>query len=306
MGSDRPASTDGAAASRWWLWLGGCAVLLLIPLFLLVVGLPGGNDDHEHAEPPAADFGMAHVHGLGIDPADQSLYAATHFGVFRIVQGRAERVGDMQDTMAFTVVGPKTFLASGHPDFAKDDEPLLGLIRSTDAARTWQPVSLRGEADFHALQVAHDRVYGYDSTSGSFLVSGDDGASWQRRSALPIRDFAVSPSDPEVVVATTEHGVVRSVDGGRSWQPVPGAPALVVLASTPEALFGVDVQGQLHTSDDIGTTWEALGQAGGAPEAITAVSSSNGSRIVVAHSGGTVAESIDDGATFTTLYRETS
>lgn len=300
MGSDRP---DTAATSRWWLWLGACAVLLLVPLLLLVVGLPGGEDDHEHAEPPAADFGMAHVHGLGIDPADQSLYAATHFGVFRIAQGQAERVGDMQDTMAFTVVGPKAFLASGHPDFSKDDEPLLGLIRSTDAARIWEPVSLRGEADFHALQVAHDRVYGYDATSGSFLVSGDDGLTWQRRSVLPIRDFAVSASEPEVVVATTEQGVVRSTDGGRNWRAASAAPALVVLASTPQELLGVDLQGQLHVSADLGATWVARGQSGAAPEAITAMATSGGSRVVVAHSGGTVVDSVDGGMTFTTLYR---
>jgi hypothetical protein len=66
----------------------------------------------------------------------------------------AERVGDSyQDTMGFTVVGPNRFLGSGHP--ATDDlPPLLGLIESTDAGKTWEHVSLLGEADSHVLRSA--------------------------------------------------------------------------------------------------------------------------------------------------------
>jgi photosystem II stability/assembly factor-like uncharacterized protein len=301
VGSVRTDDSTSGTHGRWWLWLGACAALLLVPLVLLVVGLPG-DEDHEHAPPPSPNFGMAHVHGLGVDPGDQGLYAATHFGVFRVSDGQAARVGDMQDTMAFTVVGPRTFLASGHPDFSTDDEPLLGLIRSTDAGRTWQSVSLRGEADFHALRVADGRVFGYDSTSGSFLVSGDDGQTWDRRAVLPMRDFAVNPAEPDVVLATTERGLVRSTDGGRSWQSLPAAPALVVLSHTPQALVGVDTTGRLHTSSDAGTTWTALGETGGEPEAITAVDSVHDRRIVVAHSGGTIVESTDGGRSFIAVY----
>ena len=38
--------------------------------------------------------------------------------------------------MGFTVVGPDTFLGSGHPDIRATDPPLLGLIESNDAAQT--------------------------------------------------------------------------------------------------------------------------------------------------------------------------
>jgi len=133
------------------------------------------------------------------------------------------RVADRyQDTMGFTVTGPNTFLGSGHPDFVADpDFPTrLGLIRSDDAGESWEIVSLGGAADFHALHSAHGLVYGWDSGTGRFMVSADDGASWDVRSTLDMFDFAVSPTDPYLLLATTTtQGIVRSIDGGRTWQP---------------------------------------------------------------------------------------
>jgi hypothetical protein len=170
------------------------------------------------------DPGLIHVHGLGINPADGTLYAATHTGLFAVRDGVGQRVADrLQDTMGFTVVGPDHFLGSGHPDFRDtqlyqpDRRPLLGLIESRDAGRSWQPLSLLGEADFHALQIAHGLVYGYDATGQRFMVTRDR-RRWQVRSTVELVGFAVSPTDPELVVATTGGVLLRSTDGGRHWQ----------------------------------------------------------------------------------------
>ncbi|MGH8573776.1 MAG: hypothetical protein ACREX8_14560, partial [Gammaproteobacteria bacterium] len=83
----------------------------------------------------AGDSGPVHVHGLGINPSDRSLYVATHTGLFRVghAETRAKRVGSSdQDTMGFTIVGPNRFLGSGHPDLNEAREKnlpsLLGLI----------------------------------------------------------------------------------------------------------------------------------------------------------------------------------
>jgi hypothetical protein len=40
------------------------------------------------------DPGLAHVHGLGVNPADDLLYVATHFGLWRVDDDGAERVGN--------------------------------------------------------------------------------------------------------------------------------------------------------------------------------------------------------------------
>ncbi len=255
------------------------------------------------------DPGVAHVHGLGVDPADGVLYAATHYGLFRLPrQGEATRVaGRMQDTMGFTVTGPRSFLGSGHPDFAKDPHlpPRLGLIRSTDAAETWQSVSLGGEVDFHALHAAHGRIYGWDAGSGRLMVSADQGRTWETRSTLGLRDFAVSPRNAEELLATTERGLVRSTDGGRTWSAVPGAPVLAVLSwPRADALYGVAPNGTVRHSADGAASWTQRGSAGGAPEALAVDDRGGTQTLYVAVRDRGVLASRDGGTSFTTRYAE--
>ena len=253
-----------------------------------------------------ADPGVVHVHGLGVDPGDGTLYAATHTGLFSVPeQGRAVRVADRyQDTMGFTVTGPRTFLGSGHPDLREDSPRLLGLIESTDGGRTWTPLSLRGEADFHVLHAAHGRIYGYDSTSGTFMVSGDR-KRWDRRATLPMRDFAVSPDQSDTLLATTERGLARSSDGGRRWQRVDGVPAVLVLAWAEDgSLYGVGPDGTVQHSADGGSTWTRRGAAGGEPEAITVDVRDGGETLYLAVRGRGILSSGDGGRTFTTRYTE--
>jgi hypothetical protein len=258
--------------------------------------------------PVEVETGVVHVHGLGVDPADGTLYAATHTGLFRIPgQGPAERVANRaQDTMGFSVVGPGRFIGSGHPDFREDEvrPPLLGLIESDDAGLTWERLSLHGEADFHALVAAHGLVYGYDSTSGTFMVT-EDRQEWKRRSRLPLRDFAVDPADPDGIVATTEQGPVGSSDGGRSWAPLQGAPVLVVLAWTAGAgLIGAAVDGTVHRSADSGRTWTRTGSAGGPPEAVAVDDRAGAPSLYVAVEGKGIVVSDDGGRTFAVRYAE--
>ena len=41
------------------------------------------------------DPGLVHVHGLGVNPADGLLYAASHSGLFRVDEkGRADRIAN--------------------------------------------------------------------------------------------------------------------------------------------------------------------------------------------------------------------
>ena len=258
--------------------------------------------------PLEVETGVVHVHGLGVDPGDGVLYAATHSGLFRVPeQGKAQRVANRaQDTMGFSIVGPGQFIGSGHPDFREDDvrPPLLGLIESDDRGETWDRISLHGEADFHALHAAHGNVYGYDSTSQTFMVSRDR-KEWDRRSKLPMADFAVDPDDPDTLLATTQQGVVRSTDGGRKWTPVAGSPTLVVLAwSENGALYGVTPDGTVQRSEDGGTTWGERGSVGGQPEAMTVDVRDGNETLYVAASDRGIVASADQGRTFTTRYSE--
>lgn len=262
----------------------------------------GGASSGPSGPAPELELGLEHVHGLGVDPADGVLYAATHFGVFRLPEGQEPvRVAErFQDTMAFTVVGPRTFLASGHPDFRKDPDlpPRLGLIRSADAAQTWQPVSLTGTADLHALRSAAGTLYAADSTAGTLLASADDGVTWEVRSSVAALDLAVRPDDPQVVVLTSPGGALRSTDGGRTLAPL-SAPALVMLGwESPDALYGIDAGGQVHASGDGGASWQARGALGAEPEALAVVDGV----LYAAADGRGILQSRDGGASWTVRY----
>ncbi len=241
----------------------------------------------------ATDSGPQHVHGVGINPADGALVIATHTGLFRAMPGeqRARRIGDLyQDTMGFTVVGPDQFLGSGHPDARADLPPLLGLIRSADGGRTWDPVSLLGKADFHVLRAAGRQVYGFDSTKARLLVSGDGGRSWDERTPPePLVDLAIDPRRADHVVASGERGLFTSTDAGRRWRPLSRDRA--GLLAWADALYLVDGRGKVQRSADAGRDWAPVGAIGGQPAAFA----SSGRELYVALHDGTVKRSTDGG-----------
>jgi hypothetical protein len=249
------------------------ALVLAVPVFVWA-GVRLAGRDGTPGGLAADDPGVAHVHGLGVDPADGSLYVATHYGTFRLGPSNdIRRVGDSyQDTMGFTVAGPSRFLGSGHPDVPgrqRGQPTRLGLIESTDAGSSWRDVSLSGEVDFHGLAFAHDRVYGWDSGSGRFMVSADR-RNWETRSALPLRSFAVDPDDAEHIIGAGPDGLIASRDGGRTWTKAPG-PALAVLSWDRSAgLVGATAGGDVHRSGDGGATWTTAGRLPGPPQALLA------------------------------------
>jgi hypothetical protein len=263
-----------------------------------------GTDDRPAPGAPASvDRGTAgqaelgHVHGLGVDPADGTLYVASHVGVFRVADdGTRVRVADRwQDTMGFAVVGPGHFLGSGHPDPREDLPGSLGLIESTDGAETWEAVSLLGEADLHAIEAVGDRIYAYDAVSGS-LVTTADRTTWTTISTQPLHDLAADPADPDTVWATTDRGVlVRSTDSQEP-RPVAGAPTLTVIDWQPDGpLVGIAADGTVMTSPD-GERWREAGRLDGPAVALDAVDG----RWHAATATG-VHRSTDDGGTWQRL-----
>jgi len=301
----RPQPKAQASRPRGLLFLATLGVFGIIAAGVVLWRWSDGGETFSGA--PAADPGPVHVHGLGVNPADGALFIATHTGLYRVEadERRAERIGGRyQDTMGFTIVGPNRFLGSGHPDLNEAREKnlpsLLGLIESTDSGETWQPISLLGEADFHVLRFAGERVYGYDSSNDRLLVSDDRGRSWEQlQNPGPLVDLAVAPRSSRRIVATSagglEEGLFESRDGGESWQQV--SEALGLLAwPTGGHLYLVAGGGQVFASRDGGRRLEHQGEIGGQPAALVA----EGPReLYVALHDGTIKRSTDGGATWT-------
>ncbi|MFD5326062.1 F510_1955 family glycosylhydrolase [Streptomyces sp. NPDC127092] len=276
---------------------------LAAAVLALTLSACGPSADRTGSADPAnaaEGAGLGHIHGLGA--SGSTVYVATHQGVYTpAANGRPTLVGTRKDDfMGFTVTPEGTFLASGHPAPGGDGPADLGLIESTDRGATWTTRSLAGEVDFHALDTAPDAtVYGYDATNGRLRVSRD-GVAWEDRAALRALDIAVSPATggkaAGTVLATTEQGVVRSTDDGRTFG-APLSPQVVAYVSwaAPDALFGADPSGTLLRSADGGASWTRVSRLpGGAPQALTAV---DGRRVLAATTDG-VYESSDGGRTF--------
>jgi photosystem II stability/assembly factor-like uncharacterized protein len=130
------------------------------------------------------------------------------------------------------------------------------------------------------------------------MVSAD-GKTWQTRTSLAMADFAVSPSNADVVLATTEQGLVRSSDGGWSFTALEAPLFLLISWAEDGTLVGVTPKGVVQLSSDQGTTWQQRGTAGGSPEALEVVSADN----IYLVAAGAVLASRDGGRTFASLGR---
>jgi hypothetical protein len=299
--------------ARTWKLAGVAVVPLLAGA--IIVGC-GGDDDQSAGgstrsaagiaaeqtatdSPVASISGALHVHGLGVNPAGGELLIATHNGLWSVPPGasEAESVGDSRDDfMGFAVVGPDRLLSSGHPGTGSDQPPLLGLLGSSDGGGSWRSISLSGQADLHVLRANGNRVYGVDSSSGSFLVSNDGGNTWLERSApAPVIDLAIAPDNPERLVASTQSGLFRSSDGGRKWSRLAADRVGLLTWPEKERLLLVDAGGEVLASADGGGKFRPSGAIGATPEAL----GSGEGRIFVAVGGGRVLASTDGGRNWT-------
>jgi photosystem II stability/assembly factor-like uncharacterized protein len=156
-----------------------------------------------------------------------------------------------------------------------------GLFKSPDAGRSWEHLS--GVTHLKITSIAVSPVDGTlyaGSEPSSLFASRDGGGSWRELEGLKnlpsaptwsfpprpwtshVRSIALSPEDPRLIVAGIElGGVVRSADGGETWQDQrPGAyadcHALVAHAAAPEVVYEA-AGGGFAESRDFGERWAA-------------------------------------------------
>lgn len=266
-------------------------------------GAGGSPEENEPVQSSEAGVPLpeeaAHVHGVGVDPDSGDVFVATHAGLFRLpapedADGEktvAEKVGPTIDLMGFSITGSGRFVASGHPGPDIDLPNPVGLLESRDGGRSWQPLSLQGQSDFHALAAGQDRVVGFDGR----LRTTEEGTTWEDLGGS-FTPFSLAVSDDgESIVATTRQGPRRSSDGGAGFALVEDAPPLVFVDWVPgtDSVYGVSLEGRLHRSEDAGATWTSTGEIEGEPQALHA---NTDQLIVVADQQ--VSRSTDEGVTF--------
>lgn len=257
----------------------------------------GDGSDAASARSPAAGRATeqpGHVHDIAIDPGSDDIYIATHTGVLRVVDGRVERPSEARkDTVALAVVGPGHIVSSGHTDQSAGMASNLGLVESVDAAQSWTTTSLDGVADFHRLDVAGDRLYGYDAQRRTLMVTTNL-RTWKGLSVALILDMAAHPQNPAQLLLATPDGI-RSLDTPGRPQAVGGRSDISLIDwPTHDTVVATTDDRRVLVSTDQGATWEQTAVLDDDPRALDA----SGPTWLVATSAGLYA-SQDDGRTWT-------
>ena len=299
---------------------GRTIVAALIVLILVLAGCggggAGGGADARAKSDRLVDFSKKppYVNALDIDPADGRFLLTTNRGFFRIdpKTGKVDPVRGEISTgsvsspvgtfLELVVVGPKTFLGSGHPDETGRLPTFLGFLRTDDGGKTWQSLSRLGEADLHKIIPIHDKLYAYDAVLGGVLISDDGGRTFAERFTPKglIIDFVVDPDDENYLLASTEHQLSRSEDQGRRWRGVTAGDGMRLAWPQRDTLLRADRDGTIQRSTDRGATFEPVGRVPGEPYRFKAV---DARRLYLALSDGTIMETRDAGATWEAVFR---
>jgi photosystem II stability/assembly factor-like uncharacterized protein len=141
---------------------------------------------------------------------------------------------------------PETlYISTGGEGMRAGKAPGRSLYRSDDGGESWQPLAMDYEQEYSAALAMHPND---SSTLISCLARGNP-SEWRR------------PSGPEAEL-------VRTHDGGRSWEPLltnvaaetrPFAAAITYDAASPDHVYAGSRTGGLSASYDGGDTWTPLG-----------------------------------------------
>ncbi len=276
-------------------------VALVLPLAL--AGCASATTPGPEMTPASAPASTTqHVHGIYVDQVSTKILLATHEGLYDATGKTPVKVStETIDLMGFTpTADPQVFYGSGHPGPGSTLPNPVGLIRSTDAGKTWEPLSRQGESDFHALSATDHGLVAFDGK----LSTSADGVKWETSPASFSPAVLAGNPATSVVLATTQQGLQRSTDSGKTWNAVPNAPLMQFVsfaASTEKApadAVGVAPDGSVHISTDAGLTWTAAGRVEGEVQAVTALAGASGKPAIWVATATGVQSSSDGGATF--------
>lgn len=193
-------------------------------LMLLLAPLPATAASHQ------ADPLLFHVHGLSFSSDGKALIVPSHTGLAVYRDGKwAEEAGITRDFTGFAVTEGAMY-ASGHPTTDARRAAYFGLLKSTDAGKTWRSVALAGEADFHVLAAGFRSlaIYVVSPLANSQMprpglhVTHDEGKTWRRAAARglfgELYGLAAHPAEAATVAAATDNGLYLSRDAGERFR----------------------------------------------------------------------------------------
>jgi photosystem II stability/assembly factor-like uncharacterized protein len=129
-----------------------------------------------------------------------------------------------------------------------------------------------------------------------------DGKSWTQGGLTAEPRALASAPDGSQVLATTNQGVLRSTDAGKTWAPLASAPPLFLTAwADAKTVVGVTTKGSLAISADAGQTWRTDLATVASGQALSASRDKAGVLEILVVTDTGVLQSRDGGATLTEL-----
>ena len=273
------------------------------------------------------------VYCLAADPSNPvTLYAGTEHGVYKSVDGGASWQASNTgleiyrvQTIAIDPVTPTTLFAG---TITPDGVESVGIFRSTDAGATWtqtiegliDPFTGIAPLDIEALAFdpRHPGTIWAGSRFSEVFESTDGGTTWQARTfggnnvGLETSSFTFDPSSPSKVLAASSIGLLRTTDGGSTWDVFGNANAsffsLVADPTTPATLYAGNTSGSgVFKSTDGGGHWTAANKglpANGSSQpliAALAVDPSHPATVYAATYGNGLFQSTDGATTWTSV-----
>ncbi|MDJ0729733.1 MAG: YCF48-related protein [Crocosphaera sp.] len=192
------------------------------------------------------------------------------------------------------------------------------LFKSVDGGESWQRITNGIDNltpyDLSGLDMfAQSKDILFLSSDGEGIYKSQDGGlSWEKVNqgleTLKIESVAISPNDPDLVLAEgTEGGLYKTDDGGKSWTSViDGKTKVTAMAFFPnndsQIILG-DNQGNLHLSSDKGQNWQLMGkpQDSGAINAVAISPNFATDQMILIGTDQGIFKSVDLGKSFTNI-----
>jgi len=153
-----------------------------------------------------------------------------------------------------------------------------GLYKSSDAGNSWQLTGAKeivrvGEHEMiTAIEVVNNMIYA--GGSSGLYVSIDSGNSWQslyRTVSGFLTSIVINPTNPKIIYVSYYRGggvnfpgVVKSLDGGKSWFPINVGLASVdvtdlkMSAYASDVLYAATLRGVFRTEDGGNSGWRDI------------------------------------------------
>lgn len=205
------------------------------------------------------------VNGLAYDPTNpQTLFVSCGNGVQKSTdRGKTWRITsgwDLTEAQEMTIdqKNPRNLFTA----------TAAGIWRSTDNGESWHDASANIPVRWRYTQsVKIDRTQSgvvFAGTDGGIYRSLNNGVSWQLASfRVPIWDIEQSESNPNIwLAATIGKGILRSKDGGRTWEVKTSGRfySVDIDPTNSNRMAAVGFDTGIWVSENGGTSWRRTGQ----------------------------------------------